>query len=213
MTCIVVARHGNTFEADQEPLRIGRHTDLELTDEGRRQARALGDALAHAGWTPDVIVSGPLARARHSAELIAAVWADGMTMDRADWLDEIDHGPDEGQLESSVVERIGADALHDWDSAGIAPAGWQVDADWRLAQWRDFFAVSARNHRSALCVTSNGAARFALLAADLPALPAQLKLRTGACGAFGWSASAWHRLFWDWRPGEPGLAMTPPFHG
>jgi broad specificity phosphatase PhoE len=209
VTCIVVARHGNTFETDQEPRRIGRRTDLELTEEGRRQARALGDALAQAGWVPDIVRSGPLARARHSAELIAAAWAGDIAADRPDWLDEIDHGPDEGRPDSDVIKRVGLTALHDWDSAGTPPAEWKVDAAWRIAQWRNLFDASAGDRRSSLCVTSNGAARFALLAANLPVLPAQLKLRTGACGAFGRSAGAWHMLFWNWRPNEPGLTLIP----
>ena len=31
MTTLVVIRHGNTFEADEEPRRVGARTDLPLT--------------------------------------------------------------------------------------------------------------------------------------------------------------------------------------
>ena len=38
----IVVRHGNTFEADEQPRRIGARTDLPLTAKGVEQARALG---------------------------------------------------------------------------------------------------------------------------------------------------------------------------
>lgn len=219
MTVIVIARHGNTFATGETPCRIGRRTDLPLTDEGRRQARALGLALAATGWTPDLILSGPLSRTVESATLIAAGWP-GTDRDRdhpiehPGWLDEIDHGPDEGRPEPEVVRRLGAEALAAWDDAAVPPAGWAVDTVARLAQWREVLTARAADGRSLLCVTSNGAARFALLAAGLQTLPERLALRTGSCGAFGWSqagtsAGQWRLLFWNRRPGDPGVSLTP----
>ena len=58
---LVVARHGET-EANVAGLLLGR-ADIPLTEEGRRQAAALGAALAGAA----VVVSSPLARCLETA--------------------------------------------------------------------------------------------------------------------------------------------------
>ena len=95
-----------------------------------------------------------------------------------------------------MVARIGAQAIADWDERGIAPDGWLVDADTRIAAWRAFFAEDRAG--ADLLVTSNGAARFALLAAGLPL--ASLKLRTGAFGELVVEKGAVQVVRWDVRP-------------
>lgn len=140
--------------------------------------------------------SSPLLRARETAASIGA--AIGHSPDGTlDWLGEIDHGPDEGRPEAEVVERIGAQALADWDEHGIAPPGWIVDADTRIVAWRAYLAQPAQGVD--LLVTSNGAARFALLALGLPV--GTLKLRTGAFGELAMAADGSVDLVqWDRRP-------------
>lgn len=115
------------------------------------------------------------------------------------WLSEIDHGPDEGRPEAEVLDRIGARALADWDEQGIAPDGWIVDAPARLSAWSKWFAREVEGEGAELLVTSNGAARFALLASELP--PTSLKLRTGALGELAVESDGEVRLIrWDERP-------------
>ncbi|KEY98357.1 phosphoglycerate mutase, partial [Sphingomonas sp. BHC-A] len=112
-------------------------------------------------------------------------------------LDEIDHGPDEGQPEAQVLARLGPEALAAWDERGIPPQDWKVDAESRIAAWKDWFA--RKGEGADLLVTSNGAARFALLALGLPL--ANLKLRTGAFGELAIEEGAGvHLIRWDERP-------------
>ncbi|WP_017590025.1 histidine phosphatase family protein [Nocardiopsis ganjiahuensis] len=62
---LVLVRHGQT-----EWSRARRHTgrtDLPLTEEGERQARALRPLLAERGF--ELVLASPLRRARHTAEL------------------------------------------------------------------------------------------------------------------------------------------------
>src|SRR5204863_867523 len=88
-TRLVLARHGAT-----EWSRDGRHTgrtDIPLTDEGRVQARRLGDALA--GLAFSRVVCSPLVRATETARIA------GFT-DRIELLDELrewDYGAYEGR--------------------------------------------------------------------------------------------------------------------
>ena len=84
---IVLARHGET-----EWSRDGRHTgrtDVPLTEEGRREALLLRDALAE--WTFVKVLSSPLERALETCRL--AGLADAVTTDD---LLEWDYGDYEG---------------------------------------------------------------------------------------------------------------------
>jgi probable phosphoglycerate mutase len=180
----VVARHGNTFEAGEPPRRIGALTDLPLTLAGVAQARALGRHLAVQGYHFARVLVSPLLRTRQTADVILQELSTAPTPEPCDWLREIDHGPDEDMPEEAVLARIGGAALDAWDTHAEPPPGWTVDAEMRLAAWRALFAASQDG--STLVVTSNGAARFALLAD--PALVAErtrlksLKLPTGGYG-------------------------------
>lgn len=196
MRRLFIIRHGNTFASSVEARRVGARTDIPLVDSGRAQADRLGEWFAHQALPIDRLFSSPLKRARETADRIAAATghACGGSLD---WLGEIDHGPDEGRPEADVLARIGAQAVADWDERGIAPDGWIVDADRRIAAWRAFFAEGRTG--TDLLVTSNGAARFALLAAGLPL--ATLKLRTGAFGELAVDAAGGVALVrWDERP-------------
>ena len=194
---VTIVRHGNTFEPGEPPRRIGARTDLPLVASGQAQARALGRALH--GF--DSALAAPLLRTRETAQAILAAQPDAPAIEHADWLTEIDHGPDEGATEDAVLARIGHDALVAWDAEARVPDGWIVDAERRLAGWRDLWA-----HRAGrvLIVTSNGAARFALrsdaaLQRQAAALPS-LKLRTGGYGVIARRSDGLRLLDWDRRP-------------
>jgi broad specificity phosphatase PhoE len=196
MRRIFVIRHGNTFSSSVDARRIGARTDIALVDSGRAQADRLGAWFASQGIAIRHLWSSPLLRARETAASIGS--AVGHAPDGTlDWLSEIDHGPDEGRPESEVLARLGAQVLADWDERGIAPPGWIVDADARIAAWRAYLAQPGEG--ADLLVTSNGAARFALLVLGLPL--GALKLRTGAFGELTVADNGKVDLVrWDQRP-------------
>jgi broad specificity phosphatase PhoE len=195
MRRIFVIRHGNTFASSAEARRIGCRTDIPLVESGHAQAEQLGGWFAVQPFVLTRLLSSPLLRARQTAQAIAV--ATGHPSDGTkDWLSEIDHGPDEGRSENEVVARVGAQAVAEWDEHGVAPPGWIVDADARIAGWRAFFAEGSQGVD--LLVTSNGAARFALIAAGIPA--ETLKLRTGAFGELEVTGGAVRLVRWDVRP-------------
>lgn len=208
---LYIVRHGNTFEAGETPRRIGARTDIPLVESGREQARALGRWFLEQGVRFDEALTSPLSRTRETAELILAPQDDAPPMEPADWLAEIDHGPDEGLCEQAVVDRIGSDALKAWETRGSAPPGWQVNAAARCAAWRGLFDRNEARERTHLLVTSNGAARFALLAhphlwATAQALPS-LKLRTGSYGRITLIGDAPRLDAWDVRPGSQPASL------
>ncbi len=196
MTRLVIVRHGNTFEAGETPRRIGARTDLPLTEAGIEQARALGFHFARNRVAFDRVLSGPLLRTRHTASEIV-----DKEPETAAFLTEIDHGPDENQPEDAVVARIGREALENWERALVAPPGWDTGAEWRIAAWREL-ALAADG--TILCVTSNGAARFALAALGLMGDDGAARLRTGSYGVIEIHGSRARLAGWDVRPGEPG---------
>jgi probable phosphoglycerate mutase len=180
---LIIVRHGNTFEPGEPPRRIGARTDLPLVETGREQAYALGHWFAAQGIRFDRALTSPLRRTRETGERLLACTVAAPPLIDADWLAEIDHGPDEDQPEAVVLTRIGRNALAAWDERAIPPPGWIVDAPRRIAAWQTLFAEQqTRASGTILLVTSNGAARFALSALGLDDGLPSLKLRTGAWG-------------------------------
>ena len=208
MTRLVIVRHGNTFETGETPRRIGARTDLPLTATGLGQSRALRDHFAANGVRFDRVISSALQRTRQTAETI--IGGAPLTLEAASFLTEIDHGPDEDQVESEVVARLGNEAITAWDREWIAPEGWEVGAQWRVPAWREFVERVAEElpDGTVLLVTSNGAARFALAALGLKPgeNSAGVKFRTGSYGLVEVKGGADFRLLgWNMRPGEtPG---------
>lgn len=205
MTKLYIVRHGNTFEAGEAPRRIGSRTDLPLTAAGLAQAEALGAHFAQAGVRFAQALSSGLKRTQATAEAILARQPNPLVLETAAFLCEIDHGPDEDQPEDAVLARIGRSALDQWDSEAVPPPGWDVQPDWRRAQWLAFAEAAVVAHRddAILLVTSNGAGRFALSAFGLkPGGKATgVKFRTGSYGLVEAGGSGKFRLVeWDRRP-------------
>jgi broad specificity phosphatase PhoE len=111
---IAFVRHGET-PPNRDGLVLGR-ADPGLTEEGRRQAQRLAEVFGNEAVS--AVLTSPLARARETAETIAA--ACGLRADSDERLVEIDWGEWEGRsvagLASAEVERWRAES-------GTAPEG------------------------------------------------------------------------------------------
>lgn len=108
---IVLVRHGETVWS-----RSGQHTshtDLPLTDEGRRQAALLGGRLSR--WQFDLVLTSPLVRATQTCEL--AGYGDRAVV--IDDLVEWDYGSYEGQRTDDIQRERPGWTL--WDDG--APGG------------------------------------------------------------------------------------------
>ena len=96
---LILLRHGET-----EWSKSGRHTgrtDLELTDDGRAQARLASEALAELQLDDPVVVSSPRHRALDTAALA------GLTVDEVSpLLAEWDYGDYEGLTTPQIRETV-----------------------------------------------------------------------------------------------------------
>jgi probable phosphoglycerate mutase len=91
---VVLARHGET-----EWSQSGRHTgktDLPLTEEGKRQARALGPRLRE--WTFSLVLTSPLQRALETCRLAGYGPQAQVRPDLVEW----DYGRYEGLTSSQI---------------------------------------------------------------------------------------------------------------
>lgn len=111
MARIFIVRHGET-----EWSRIGRHTgrsDLALTAEGERQARAVGERLRDRAFAE--VATSPLRRARQTCAL--AGFGDGARVDPD--LQEWDYGQWEGKTKDEVRRQVPGWTIFD----GPVPGG------------------------------------------------------------------------------------------
>ena len=117
-TRILLVRHGGTIWSSDD--RFAGSSDIDLSDDGRAQAKALGKRLA--AETIDAAYCSPMKRAIETATL--ALGARKLTPVRVDGLKEIDHGPWEGQRHKDVETKYAADyAAWDADPFMAPPPG------------------------------------------------------------------------------------------
>lgn len=118
-TTILLIRHGET--AWNAERRLQGHLDIALNEEGERQARALGRALA--GERIDRVISSDLLRARRTAQVLAHHHGIGVGLDPA--LRERCYGGFEGLLYSEIAQRFPAEfaAWQGRDVDGVLPPG------------------------------------------------------------------------------------------
>jgi broad specificity phosphatase PhoE len=117
-TRVFLVRHGATTLSAED--RFAGSTDVDLSDEGRAQAAALGRRLAREKLA--AIYCSPLARTRETAALVAQ--PHGLAATVRDGLREIDHGRWE-QRRRSEVEREFPEEYAAWetDPFTFAPQG------------------------------------------------------------------------------------------
>ncbi len=194
MINLLIARHGNTFDPGDTILRVGKQTDLPLSTSGREQARKLGVFLKKTYNSIDQVMVSELQRTQQTAQLALPT----ITYVINPFLNEIDYGVDDGKPEAKVIERIGEQALKDWEEKAVPPNGWHVSPGEVIAGWHQLANQLATQYDSAtiLVVTSNGIARFApSISHDAVLSP---KMKTGALSCFqftkhqGWKLSFWN---------------------
>lgn len=203
MLKLLIARHGNTFDSGDTILRVGLRTDLPLSHSGQEQAESLAHFIADNYPTIDQIYCSELQRTEQTARFIQNNYPNKTPdIEVRSFLNEIDYGIDDGQPESKVVERLGRQALNDWENTTILPKGWLFDIDKTIEAIRVFAddLVASNNQKTILVVTSNGVARFFTQLLNENArhtLEGKLKLPTASLSELQYDdIEGWKCLFW-----------------
>lgn len=199
---LLLARHGNTFEKDQTPTWVGARTDLPLTATGRAQSLALAQTLQTRFFPLDGIASGPLARTRTTAEIVAEKAGISITIDPR--LTEIDYGLWEGKTNAEITAAYGAQILERWENEDA----WPSDMRWSPSENELEIAVraflDAMNEalnvpfaHNRLAVTSNGILR---LIHRLVAKSSHTKVGTGRYCVLAPTTQGWTIAEWNVQP-------------
>lgn len=202
MRDVYIIRHGNTFDKGDVVTRVGARTDLPLSQSGEVQAAQLSVFFKNIKFTQAYASS--LLRTQQTAEAILGAQKNNAAIQTLEFLKEIDYGPDENLPESDVVARLGQKAIEAWDRDCVLPQGWLADPQAIIDSWKRFFENIAQSEGAGpiLLVTSNGIARFVLLAISERLQPGlDKKLKTGAFGRVSVSKiGKTEVLDWNIRP-------------
>jgi probable phosphoglycerate mutase len=113
-----MVRHGSTVLSAED--RFAGVTDVELSEEGREQARRLAERLSHAKIT--AVYASPLGRTVETARILAA--PHDLEVQTCDSFREISHGHWEGMKRREVEEKF-PEEMAEWekDPYTFAPPG------------------------------------------------------------------------------------------
>lgn len=202
MTTILIARHGNTFDAGDVVVRVGLKSDLPLSASGKEQAHKLAEYLALNNINLSAIYTSTLIRTIATAQIIAQRINRNLSIQQQAIFNEIDYGVDEGKTEQEVITRIGQDALITWEQDAKPPQGWICDPASIINSWLDFAQNSLILYprQTILVVTSNGIARFApYITGDFARFTEDynIKMATGAISSFTNVGGNWVVDYWN----------------
>jgi broad specificity phosphatase PhoE len=166
---LILVRHGQT-DPNVRGLFLGR-ADPPLTEAGYRQACALAAALPRA----DRIVSSPLARARHTAAVLAGAApgvADAAEVEvDARWI-EMDYGELDGRPPSTLGERT-------WQT-------WREDPDFVPAGGESVAAVCARVREACEELAEDAARGNVVVVSHVSPIKAAVTWALGVGDEVGW---------------------------
>jgi broad specificity phosphatase PhoE len=166
---LILVRHGQT-DANARGLLLGR-ADPPLNEFGERQARALAKALPR----PSRIVSSPLARARHTAAVLAG--APPGVMDAEDvevdarWI-EMDYGELDGRPATALDEGS-------WRT-------WREDPEFVPAGGESLAAVCSRVHEACAELADDAARGDVVVVSHVSPIKAAVTWALGVSHEVGW---------------------------
>ena len=199
---LILARHGNTFDPQDQPVWVGARSDLPLVEKGLTQAQALANALKQADIIPAPLIAGPLQRTQQTARIVAETLNLSPASIHIDpRLTEIDYGAWEGKSTEEIEALGGGEELAAWNKSSTFPTSphWQPSEAQIIANTTALLAEATNG--TSLIVTSNGILRFfaraALNAQDFP----DRKVATGRiCVMEREEAGSWHIKHWNQPP-------------
>lgn len=161
---LILARHGNTFEAAETPVQVGARTDKALTAHGREQARRFAECLKSAGIIPAAIYAGTLKRQIETAQIVARkLHAEDRLHLNEHALTEIDYGQWEG-LTSEAIAAQWPKEYESWTSQAYWPDGIfgksELEHVIAIGEWLNLLRQTYASNDTIVGVTSNGIIRY-----------------------------------------------------
>lgn len=149
---VYLVRHGATVLSAED--RFAGSTNVDLSDEGRKQAGALAERLS--GEQLDAVYASPMKRTVETATIIAA--PHGLELQTDDGLREIDHGRWEGLLRSEAEQRFGGEyAAWEADPFTFAPVGGEAGINVLARSLPVLRSIVERHANQAVLVVSHKA--------------------------------------------------------
>ena len=158
MERLLLIRHGETaWNREGRPQGI---SDVPLSELGRRQAHALGRALAQEPLA--AVYSSDLRRALETAAPVAA--RHGLTVQRDGRLREMDQGVFEGEPIQHVRERYG-DWLKTWidDPANVRMPGGETLGEVQARAWAAIEEIRAAQAHGSVAVVAHNFTNLTIL--------------------------------------------------
>lgn len=115
---LILARHGNTFSANDKVCWVGSQNDLPLVESGVAQAQRAADSLRHVDLAG--IYCAPLKRTKKFAEIIESTNERNAPSPVEDGrLTELDYGRWSGLSDAEIVDKFGEKTLRAWVDKSI----------------------------------------------------------------------------------------------
>ncbi|PJD93876.1 MAG: phosphoglycerate mutase [Legionella sp.] len=205
---LILARHGNTFRADESAFYVGSQHDLPLVEFGITQAKLLGQCLSK--MKPlTAVYTGPLLRMQATAQCALQEMHMDMKSIIDERLNELDYGLWSGLTSQEVKQRFGDDDYERWERQSLWPekGAWGESEPEVIDRIRSFSEELIRRHADqdqVLVVASNGCLRYFLKlvhgAFDQQVAKKQLKIGTGHLCQLSYNNAQWHLDFWNQDP-------------
>lgn len=205
MPYLILARHGNTFEADQTPTWVGATTDLPLTQKGEEQGKAMAAMIKREYAPVSAIITGPLLRTKHFAEILEKEVNNTHVIDGR--LCEINYGLWENKSSDEIKELYGNEIVEGWENEGTWPEGmkWSPTKDKILTNIESILAeqykeLTKRVQHNRVLFTSNGILRFVF--AHLTGKPPspEAKVTPGNYCVLEPTDDGWKIIKWNEKP-------------
>lgn len=206
---LILARHGNTFEAHEPAYYVGSQHDLPLVAFGLEQGKAIGLALKEQGINLTGVYTGPLQRMRSTAQAILRAMNSSLQEVVDERLNELDYGLWSGLTSQEVRQRFGDADYEAWERQSRWPqlGEWRASEDQVIAKIHAFAHDVLSRHAAddqVLVVASNGCLRYFLTlipgAFEEQIAQQQLKIGTGHLCQLQYLNNEWSLTYWNQKP-------------
>lgn len=167
---LILARHGNTFNANDKVCWVGSQNDLPLVETGLAQAKRAGDSLRNVDLAG--IYCAPLKRTKKFAEIIGSTNAKNAPPPVEEKrLTELDYGNWSGLSDAEIVDKFGEKTLRDWIDKSVWPkdGGWSSNEKAVTDEIHNLVEELKKRHpedAKIVMVSSNGRLRYFLKLID-----------------------------------------------